>query len=75
MGRKDPIAAILAEIAGKEGCSEEEFRAEIDHALQLAFAAKTPENAALWEELGDGNSCPDAANFIAAATERLMRRK
>ena len=74
MGRKDPIAAILAEIAAKEGCNEEEIRAEIDRALQLAFAAKTPENAALWEELG-GNSCPDAASFIAAATEKLMRRK
>lgn len=74
MGKKDPIAAILAEIAGKEGCSEEEIRAEIDHALQLAFAAKTPENAALWEELG-GKACPNATDFIAAAAEKLMRRK
>lgn len=74
MGKKDPIAAILAEIAAKEGCSEEEIRAEIDRALQLAFAAKTPENAALWEELG-GNSCPETASFIAAAAEKLMRRK
>ena len=74
MGKQDPIAAILAEIAAKEGCGEEEIRAEIDRALQMAFAAKTPENAALWEELG-GGTCPDAAAFIAAAAERLMRRK
>lgn len=73
MGEKDPIAAILAEIAAKEGCGEEEIRAEIDRALRIAFAAKTPENAALWEELG-GNSCPSAEGFIAAAAEKLTRR-
>ena len=74
MGKNDPITAILAEIAAKEGCGDEAVRAEIDRALRIAFAAKTPENAALWEELG-GETCPDAASFIAAAAERLMRRK
>lgn len=73
MEKKNPIAAILAEIAAKEGCSEEEVRAEIDRALQVAFAAKTSENAALWEELG-GNACPSAEEFIAAAAEKLTRR-